>query len=214
LRLVARTAHHANGSRTCFSETIAWNGALEPVFGHPRVTSRRTDLVDEFAVLLPGAAGAIARSVAERLLCALERAYEVGSALETGGCIGIALYPQHWVQVAFDDFGAGYSWLAYLQRLPQTVAEFCAGSTKTVELPMIYSRHASGVVSRNVREDMPLSSYARLILGVVSPPCVSASLEGPTWHCSRTSAADQAEPPGTLARRWRVLPEPRLTREN
>jgi diguanylate cyclase (GGDEF)-like protein/PAS domain S-box-containing protein len=54
---------------------------------------------DEFAVLLPGADGAIARSVADRLLRALERPFDVeGSGLEIGGSIGIALYPEHGVE--------------------------------------------------------------------------------------------------------------------
>jgi predicted signal transduction protein with EAL and GGDEF domain len=51
------------------------------------------------------------RFVADRVLCALERAFEVdGSALRQAG-VSASRRPQHGVQVAIDDFGAGYSWL-------------------------------------------------------------------------------------------------------
>src|SRR5712692_8673071 len=51
---------------------------------------------DEFAVLLPRADADRACAVAERLLHALERPFEMeGSEVELGGSIGVALYPEH-----------------------------------------------------------------------------------------------------------------------
>lgn len=51
---------------------------------------------DEFSVLLPDADASIAQEIAEALLRALERPFQVdGSEVELGGSIGIALYPDH-----------------------------------------------------------------------------------------------------------------------
>jgi diguanylate cyclase len=50
----------------------------------------------EFALLLPGATGEAARGVAEGLLRALERPFEVqGATVELGGSVGIVVYPDH-----------------------------------------------------------------------------------------------------------------------
>jgi diguanylate cyclase (GGDEF)-like protein/PAS domain S-box-containing protein len=50
----------------------------------------------EFALLLPGATGEAARGVAEGLLLALERPFEVqGATVELGGSVGIVVYPGH-----------------------------------------------------------------------------------------------------------------------
>jgi diguanylate cyclase (GGDEF)-like protein len=51
---------------------------------------------DEFAVLVPRADASRACEVAERLLRALERPFDMdGSEVELGGSIGVALYPEH-----------------------------------------------------------------------------------------------------------------------
>jgi diguanylate cyclase (GGDEF)-like protein/PAS domain S-box-containing protein len=60
---------------------------------------------DEFAVVLPDTDEAGARSMAARLLRALEEPFELnGTSLDVGGSLGVA--------------GTGYSSLAYLKRLP------------------------------------------------------------------------------------------------
>ena len=51
---------------------------------------------DEFAVLLPGAGAAVAVSVAERLVRAVERPFVIdGQALSVGASVGIACSPEH-----------------------------------------------------------------------------------------------------------------------
>jgi diguanylate cyclase (GGDEF)-like protein len=50
----------------------------------------------EYALLIPGTNADVASRVANRLLCALERPFDIhGAAVQVGGSIGAAVYPEH-----------------------------------------------------------------------------------------------------------------------